>query len=87
MTVADLASWITPAILLGVFAWLRSDIRELRTDMRELRTDMRELRERMDRMDDRLRGVEQDFAEMKGKLTFIENYILRRNEPAPDPAE
>ncbi len=80
MTVADLAPWITPAVVLGVFAWLRSDIRELRTDMRELR-------ERMDRFDERLRGVEQDLAEMKGKLTFIENYILRRNEPAPDPAE
>lgn len=73
MTIADLAPWITPAILLGVFAWLRSDIRELR--------------ERMDRFDDRLRGVEQDLSEMKGKLTFIENYILRRNEPAADPAE
>ncbi|MDE0410167.1 MAG: hypothetical protein OXN81_20170 [Alphaproteobacteria bacterium] len=80
MTVADLAPWITPAILLGVFAWLRSD-------MRELRTDMRELRERMDRFDERFRAVEQDLAEMKGKLTFIENYILRRNEPAADPAE
>ena len=73
MTVADLAPWITPAILLGVFAWLRSDIRDVR--------------ERVDRMDDRFRGVEQELAEMKGKLTFIENYILRRNEPAPDPAE
>lgn len=73
MTVADLAPWITPAVLLGVFAWLRFDIRELR--------------DRMDRFDDRLRGVEQDLSEMKGKLTFIENYILRRNEPAPDLAE
>ena len=73
MTVADFAPWITPAVVLGVFAWLRSDIRELR--------------DRMDRFDDRLRGVEQDLAEMKGKLTFIENYILRRNELSPEPAE
>ncbi len=73
MTVADLTPWITPAILLGMFAWLRSDIRELRTDIRELR--------------ERLRAVEQDLAEVKGKLTFIENYILRRNEPPPGPAE
>ncbi len=80
MTVADLAPWITPAIVLGVFAWLRSDIREIRADMRELR-------ERMDRFDGRFRAVEQDLAEMKGKLTFIENYILGRNKPAADPAE
>ena len=80
MTVADPALWITPAVVLDVFAWLRSDIRELRTDMQELR-------ERMDRFDERLHGVAQDLAEMKGKLSFIETYILRRNEPAPDPAE
>ena len=73
MTVADLAPWITPAILLGVFAWLRSDIRELR--------------DRTDRFEERFRTVEQDLAEMKGKLTFIETYILRRNELAPGPAE
>ena len=73
MTVADFAPWITPAVLLVVFVWLRSDIRELR--------------DRLDRFDDRLRGVEQDLAEMKGKLTFIENYILRRNDAAPEPAE
>lgn len=77
MTVADLAPWITPAVLLGVFAWLRSDIRVLRT----------ELRDRMDRFEDRFRTVEQDVAEVKGKLTFIGNHILRRNEPAPDAAE
>ena len=64
MTVADLAPWITPAVVLGVFAWLRSDIRELRN--------------RIDRLDDRLRGVEQDLAEMKGKLAFIENYASGR---------
>ncbi len=80
MAVADLAPWITPAIVLGVFAWLRSDIRELRTDIRELR-------ERMDRFDDRLRGVARDLSEMKGKLTFIGNYILGRYKPAADPAE
>ncbi len=73
MTVADFAPWITPAVLLVVFVWLRSGIREIR--------------DRLDRFDDRLRGVEQDLAEMKGKLTFIENYILRRNDAAPEPAE
>ncbi len=73
MTVADLAPWITPAILLGAFAWLRADIRGLR--------------ERMDRFDERLRAVGQDLAEMKGKLVLIENYIVSRNEPPPGPAE
>ena len=73
MTAADLAPWITPAILLGMFAWLRSDIRGLR--------------ERMDRFDERLRAVGQDLAEMKGKLVLIENYIVSRNEPPPGPAE
>ena len=29
-----------------------------------------------------LRAVGQGRAEVKGKLAFVENYILRRNEPA-----
>ncbi len=36
---------------------------------------------RIDGIDTRLRAVEQGLAEVKGKLTFVENYILRRNEP------
>ena len=46
----------------------------------------RDLGRRLDGIDARLRAVEQGLAELKGKLTFVENYILRRNEPAGEEA-
>ena len=44
---------------------------------------------RLDGFDGRLRSVEQGLAEVLGKLTFVESYILGRNDPAPGetPAE
>ena len=41
---------------------------------------------RLDGIDARLRSVEQGLAEAKGKLTFVESYILGRNEPEPGEA-
>lgn len=41
---------------------------------------------RLDGIDTRLRSVEQGLAEAKGKLTFVESYILGRNEPEPGEA-
>ena len=41
---------------------------------------------RLDGIDSRLRSVEQGLAEAKGKLTFVESYILGRNEPEPGKA-
>ena len=110
----DLAPWITPALLVALFAWLRADIRRtedrLRSDMRStedrLRSDMRStedrraemndmrtgLREqiegldgRIDGLDARLRAVEAGLAELRGQLTFIQDYILRRNAPSDEP--
>ena len=36
----DVAPWITPALLIGLFAWMRMDIRDLRRDLSALRSDM-----------------------------------------------
>ena len=38
----ELSPWITPALLIGLFAWMRIDIRDLRRDLNALRTDMNE---------------------------------------------
>ena len=44
---------------------------------------------RLDGIDARLRSVEQGLSEVRGRLAFVESYILGRNEPAPEetPAE
>ena len=71
------------ALIVGMIASLRRDLGQ-RLDGIDRRIDGVEKRidGRLDGIDARLRAVEQGLAEVKGKLTFVENYILRRNEPA-----
>ncbi|MCY4590763.1 MAG: hypothetical protein OXE86_09445 [Alphaproteobacteria bacterium] len=86
-SVADISSWLTPAIIIGLFLWLRADIRAL-----EGRIDKRfdGIDKRLDGMDERLRAVETGQAEIRGQLTLMRDYILGRNlrqqEDAAEPA-
>ena len=70
------------ALIVGMCTSLRRDLGQ-RLDGIDRRIDGVEKRidGRLDGIDTRLRAVEQGLAEVKGKLTFVENYILRRNEP------
>ena len=86
--VSDLAPWITPAILLAVFAWLRSDIRrsELRQNARmdemgkrldqrmdEMGKRMDEMGKRLDqRMDEMGKRLDQRMDEMGKRMDRIE---------------
>ena len=98
---SDLASWITPAIVVAVFAWLRSDIHRAETrinermnermsrmgdDLAEVKQQIGEVKKELGEVKKELGEVVKDLAEMKGKLTFVEGYILRRNDSAPEPA-
>jgi|GEM_PF-2833001 len=47
-----------------------------------LRRDFGQRLDGIDSMGAGLRAVEQGLPEAKGKLSFVETYILRRNEPA-----
>ena len=82
-TIGDISSWLTPAIIIGVFLWLRADIRaqEGRLEKRLDGVD-----KRLDGLDDRLRAVEAGLAEIKGQLSFVRDYVLSRNLQAPEPA-
>ena len=93
----DLAPWITPAILVAVFAWLRSDIHRAEARLNErlgrienefagVKKELGEVKRELGEMKKELAEVVKDLAEMKGKLTFVESYILRRNDSAPEPA-
>ena len=66
----------------------RMDGMERRFDDRFDRMEKR-FDDRFDGIDARLRSVEQGLAEVRGRLAFVESYILGRNEPAPEetPAE
>ena len=72
----QISPWITPAIVLALFIWLRSDIRDLRRD----------LTARLDGLDARLRAVETGLAELRGRLdgmdgqfAFLREYITGEN--------
>ena len=55
-----IAPWLTPALLVALFAWLRNDIRELRRELSgridALSKDVAELRERMAKLEGALEG-------------------------------
>ena len=55
-----IAPWLTPALLVALFAWLRNDVRELRRELggriEALAKDVAELRERMAKLEGALEG-------------------------------
>ena len=87
--------WITPAIVLVVFAWLLKDNRDLRRDMREdLRDLCRDLTTRLDGLDERLRAVETGLAELRGRFdgfdgqfAFLRDYITGETVRGQRPTE
>lgn len=114
-TIGDISVWLTPAIIIGLFLWLRADIRvlegrfEKRFDGMEKRIDGLEERfekrfdgiekrfdgvekrfdgveKRFEGMDERMRVLEAGQAEIRGQLTIIHEYILRRNLREPEGA-
>ena len=88
---AQLAPWITPAVVIALFVWLRADIKGLEVRLNERIKRVHEridrVHERIDRVDTRLGGVEgrlggleREVSEIKGKLGFIETSILGCND-------
>ncbi len=80
----QISPWITPAIVLALFIWLRFDIRDLRRD----------LTARLDGLDGRLRAVETGLAELRGRLdgmdgqfAFLRKYITGENLRGQRPTE
>ena len=56
----EIAPWLTPALVIALFAWLRTDVRELRREMNsrfdEAGRQIGDLRERMARLEGALEG-------------------------------
>ena len=75
-TTGDISVWLTPVIIIGLFLWLRADIRVLG----------RRIEKRFDGMDERMRALEAGQAEIRGRLSVICEYILRPNLREPEGA-
>ncbi|MCY4319581.1 MAG: hypothetical protein OXE76_10440 [Alphaproteobacteria bacterium] len=100
MTEADLAPWVTPAVVVALIAWLRLDVGRLINRVEanlsqcidDMGSRMDRMEQRMDRMeqrmqglDDRLRAVEVSVGTVYGRLDIIERYIMHRGEPTIEP--
>ena len=85
---ANLAGFVAlGALILGLFAWLRQDIRALRTEMNGLRTEMNGLRTEMN---DRIDGLRAEMNELRERVARIEGLLeavfMRRDlTPVPEP--
>ena len=85
---ANLAGFVAlGALILGLFAWLRQDIRALRTEMNGLRTEMNGLRTEMS---DRIDGLRTEMNELRERVARIEGLLeavfMRRDlTPVPEP--
>ena len=65
-------AWITPALLIGLFAWLRFDMRELR---REVREEVRGLGTRFDDMHKRFDQVQRELGELRERMARLEGAL------------
>ena len=50
--------WLTPALIVALAAWLRSDLRDIRQEIRDLRRDFSNLAERVAGLAERVAHLE-----------------------------
>ena len=65
-----LVPWLTPALIVALAAWIRSDLRDMRQEIRELRRDFTSLGERV--------------ANLAERVAHLEGALLRPARPATD---
>ena len=67
-------AWLTPALLIGLFAWLRFDMREQR---REVREEVRGLGKRFDDVHKRFDDVHKRFDQVQRELGDLRERMAR----------
>ncbi len=82
-------------LIVGLFAWLRSDIRRvetrlearLETEIGEVKGEIREVKGEIREVREEVVAVKVELGFVRGKLDPLERYIMRRNDPTAEPAE
>ena len=64
--------WITPALLVALFAWLRLDMREQR---REVREEIRGLNKRFDEVSKRFDQVQHELGDLRERMAKLEGSL------------
>jgi chromosome segregation ATPase len=60
--------WLTPALIVALAAWLRSDLRDMRQEIRDLRRDFTILAERVASLAERVASLAERVAHLEGAL-------------------
>jgi len=72
----ELSPWITRALLIGLFAWMRIDIRDLRRDLNALRADMNKRLDNVnDSMNKRFDNVNGELADQRERMAKLEGAL------------
>ena len=72
----ELSPWITPAMLIGLFAWMRIDFRDLRRDLSALRADMNKRFDNVnDSMNKRFDNVNGELADQRERMAKLEGAL------------
>ena len=79
----DLSPWLTPALLVGLFAWLRLDIRELRRELNGridvIAADFNKrfdgVNKRFDEVNKRFDGVYRELADLRERMAKLEGSL------------
>ena len=61
----EIATWLTPALVIALFAWLRADLRELR----------REMNSRFDAVNGRFDGIGRQIGDLRERMAKLEGAL------------
>lgn len=68
----ELVPWLTPALVIALFAWQRADLRELRRDLRELR---REMNGRFDDVNNRIDDNGRQIGDLRERMAKLQGAL------------
>ena len=78
----QLIPWLTPALIVGLFTWLRSDINR---QFDQMNGRLQRIENRIDRIDDRIDTVGRDIADLRDRTGSFEGrlatFISERRDP------
>ena len=75
----ELVPWLTPALVIALFAWQRADLRELRRDLRELQREMNgrfaDMNGRFDDVNNRIDENGRQIGDLRERMAKLEGAL------------
>ena len=68
----EIATWLTPALVIALFAWLRTDLRELR---REMNSRFNDVNGRFDDMNNRIDENGRQIGDLRERMAKLEGAL------------